>query len=122
MPFAGSPIATSVGFHVTDPSVLRRLFLFLRDMEQNVESAEVGILVDDGLRLLVLDRIQFMNRVNEVAQELELLPAERNIGRPNRPKSINVRHFQRSQHSAIFTRSDAKQGRFQSIGGNISRS
>lgn len=48
-----------------DPPVFCRFFFLLGKMEQDIEPAEVRILRNNGLRLLILERIQFMNRIDE---------------------------------------------------------
>lgn len=78
---------------MADPPVLRRLFLLLCEMEEQVEPAEIGILVDDGLRLLVLERIQFMNRIDQGAQQLEFFDAKRNVRLRDMPGNISLMHL-----------------------------
>ena len=58
-----------VRFDVYDPRILRRVFFFMGEVEQHIETGEVLIVVNSGLGLLLLEDIYFANRLYEVVYE-----------------------------------------------------
>ena len=55
-----------MGFDVGDPGIFYAVFLLLGDMKQDVEAIEIGVPVDDGLRLLALQCGQFVNGLKKL--------------------------------------------------------
>jgi len=61
---------------VSHPGVLPLLFVLLRHMQQNVETTEIRIAVNDRSGLLILDSVQLMDRFEKLCLQAVLLPTK----------------------------------------------
>ena len=52
-----------------DPCVFRVIFLFLGEVQQDIEAGEILVAFDYGVRLLVLQHIQLMDGAQEVLDQ-----------------------------------------------------
>ena len=61
-----------VGFDVCNPCIFRRVLFFLGEVEQNIETREVLVILNGGLSLLLLKKRYFTNCFQKVVNQLLL--------------------------------------------------
>ena len=84
--------------YVRNECVFCVIFFLPGHMDQVVEAGEVGVLIDNRVRLLVLKFNEFMARSREVTHQTVLRLAEGNVRQPLLP-SFLLRHAgQKTEH------------------------
>jgi hypothetical protein len=101
-------LSATMGFDVCHPRIFRVLFFLEREVDQDIETGEFRVALDDGFCLLPLEGVHLTNGLEEFIQEFDVFFTDsdgRNV-LPLRPFFFKL--AQTSQHTglAAFQRSN----------------